>query len=59
MDGVFVGNYTFGRQRQPTLKLVASLLHQATTDLERAVEEKCLLLTKVWVVAYFLLFIGF
>ncbi|GLJ05177.1 hypothetical protein SUGI_0012850 [Cryptomeria japonica] len=47
MDGVFVGNYTFGRQRQPTLKLVASLLHQATTDLERAVEEKCLLLTKI------------
>ncbi|KAH9317382.1 hypothetical protein KI387_019151, partial [Taxus chinensis] len=46
-DGVFVGQYTFGRQRQPTLNLVASLLHQATTDLERTIEEKCLLLTKI------------
>eukprot|EP01018_Ginkgo_biloba_P012319 Gb_31636 [translate_table: standard] len=46
-DGLSACNYSFGRHRQPTLKLVASLLHQATIDLEHAIEEKVLLLTKI------------
>jgi hypothetical protein len=42
-----MGPYTLGRQRQPTLKLVADLLQQASLDLESALEEKLLLLAKV------------
>lgn len=42
-----MGSYTLGRQRQPTLKLVADLLQQASLDLESALEEKLLLLAKV------------
>lgn len=47
VDGVSAGTYTYGRQRQPTLELIASLLHQTTTDLENSIEEKCLLFTKI------------
>jgi nuclear pore complex protein Nup205 len=42
-----MGSYTLGRQRQPTLKLVADLLQQASLDLESALEEKLLLLAKL------------
>lgn len=47
IDRVSAGTYTFGKQRQPTLELVASLLRQTTTDLEHSIEEKCLLFTKI------------
>jgi hypothetical protein len=42
-----MGPYNLGRQRQPTLKLVADLLQQASLDLESALEEKALLLARV------------
>jgi nuclear pore complex protein Nup205 len=46
-DLMAMGSYTLGRQRQPTLKLVADLLQQASLDLESALEEKLLLLAKL------------
>jgi len=46
-DLMVMGPYTLGRQRQPTLKLVADLLQQASLDLESALEEKLLLLAKL------------
>ncbi|KAJ7534968.1 hypothetical protein O6H91_12G012900 [Diphasiastrum complanatum] len=39
--------YSMGRHRQPTLRLLANLLQQASTDLESAVEEKGLLIAKL------------
>lgn len=41
------GQYVVERQRHPTLKLIASLLHQTTLDLETALNEKAILLSKV------------
>lgn len=46
-DGATMGPYNLGRQRQPTLKLVADLLQQTSLDLELALEEKALLLARV------------
>lgn len=46
-DSTTMGPYNLGRQRQPTLKLVADLLQQASLDLESALEEKALLLARV------------
>ena len=48
-DPTTMGPYNLGRQRQPTLKLVADLLQQASLDLESALEEKALLLSRVCV----------
>ncbi|KAL2621518.1 hypothetical protein R1flu_001723 [Riccia fluitans] len=41
------GQYVMERQRHPTLKLIATLLHQATLDLEIALNEKAILLAKL------------
>ncbi|BBN13132.1 nuclear pore complex protein Nup205 [Marchantia polymorpha subsp. ruderalis] len=41
------GQYVVERQRHPTLKLIASLLHQTTLDLETALNEKAILLSKL------------
>ncbi|KAG0620095.1 hypothetical protein M758_4G188900 [Ceratodon purpureus] len=46
-DSATMGPYNLGRQRQPTLKLVADLLQQASLDLESALEEKALLLARL------------
>lgn len=46
-DGATMGPYNLGRQRQPTLKLVADLLQQTSLDLELALEEKALLLARL------------
>lgn len=46
-DAVSMGSYNLGRQRQPTLTLVADLLQQVSLDLDSALEEKALLLAKV------------
>lgn len=46
-DSMSMGPYNLGRQRQPTLNLVADLLQQASLDLESALEEKALLLARL------------
>ncbi|EFJ20872.1 hypothetical protein SELMODRAFT_443756 [Selaginella moellendorffii] len=44
---VVMRHYTLGLQRQPSLKLVSSLLEQAALDLESSAEEKMLIVAKL------------
>ena len=46
-ESISSSQFTLGRQEQPTLSLVASLLEQTVSDLEAAIEERSVLLAKL------------
>ena len=46
-ENISSNHFTLGRQEQPTLSLVASLLEQTVSDLEAAIEERSVLLAKL------------